>query len=122
MKDKYYLYLSNRTDKKYVMLMPSHNHIHHFGASGYRDFTLMNDKSSKHYESNKAKREQIKDSYHKRHASEKGGRHSASSMSKIILWNKDTLLGGIKDYEKKYNVEVVFNNRKLTDAIKKKMI
>ena len=122
MKDKYYLFLSDRPAKKYVMLMPSHNHIHHFGQTGYRDFTRMNDKSSKHYESNKAKRDQIKSNYLKRHAKDPKGRHSPSSMSDILLWNKPTLLEGIQSYERKYNVEIVFSNKRLTDAIKKKLI
>jgi len=82
----------------------------------------MNDKSSKHYESNKAKRDQIKSNYLKRHAKDPKGRHSPSSMSDILLWNKPTLLEGIQSYERKYNVEIVFSNKRLTDAIKKKLI
>ena len=121
MKDKYDLFISPRNDKKYVMVMVSHNHIHHFGSKGYRDYTLMSNKSSKFYEPNKAKRDQIKASYLKRHAKDNKSRHSPSSMSDVILWNKDTLLGGIKAYEKKFNVEIVFNNKKLTEAVKQKL-
>ena len=121
MKDKYHLFLSPRNDKKLVMLMPSLLHSHHFGSRGYRDYTLMSDKNSKFYEPNKAKRDQIKDSYLKRHAKDPKGRHSPSSLSDILLWNKDTLLDGIKAYEKKFNVEIVFNNKKLTEAVKQKL-
>ena len=120
MKDTYHLFLSPRNDKRYVMVMVSHNHLHHFGSKS-RNFTLMNDKSSKFYEPNKAKRDQIKDSYLKRHAKDPKGRHSPSSLSDILLWNKDTLLDGIKAYEKKFNVEIVFNNKKLTEAVKQKL-
>ena len=121
MKDKYYLFISPRNDKKYVMVMVSHNHIHHFGAKNYRDYTLMSDKNSKFYEPKKIKRDQIKASYLKRHSKDNKSRHSPSSMSDVILWNKDTLLGGIKAYERKYNVEIVFNNKKLTENIKNKL-
>ncbi len=122
MKDTYYLFRSNKPAKKFVMVMPSHKHIHHFGSSAHRDFTLLNDKSSRFYEADPAKRNQVKENYHKRHSKEKGGRHTASSMSKIILWSAPTLRKGIQNYEKKFGVKVVFNPTKLTDALKKKLI
>lgn len=127
MKDTYYLFRSNRPDKKLVMLMKKYNHIHHFGGvkpdgTPYRDFTLMSSKSSIHYEADPAKRNQVKENYHKRHSKEKGGRHTASSMSKIILWSAPTLRKGIQNYEKKFGVKVVFSDTKLTDALKKKLI
>tara|TARA_B100000497_G_scaffold126339_1_gene164952 strand:+ start:440 stop:808 length:369 start_codon:yes stop_codon:yes gene_type:complete len=122
MKDTYYLFRSDKPAKKFVMVMPSHKHIHHFGSSAHRDFTLLNDKSSRFYEADPAKRNQVKENYHKRHSKEKGGRHTASSMSKIILWSAPTLRKGIQNYEKKFGVKVVFNPTKLTDALKKKLI
>ena len=121
MKDKYHLFLSPRNDKKLVMLMPSLLHSHHFGSRGYRDYTLMSDKNSNFYEPKKVKRDQIKASYLKRHSKDNKSRHSPSSMSDVILWNKDTLLDGIKAYERKFNVEIVFNNKKLTEAVKQKL-
>ena len=118
----YYLFRSDKPTKKYTMLMPSHKHIHRFGQNGYRDYTLMHDKKSKFYEPDFKTRERVKYAYHKRHSKEKGGRHTASSMSKIILWNKKTLKESIKDYEKKFNVKVVFKNKKLTDSEKDKLM
>jgi len=122
MSDVYYLYKSNRPDKKYVMIMKKYKHFHHFGSSSHLDYTLLHDKSSKFYEPDPAKREQVKENYHKRHSKEKGGRHTASSMSKIILWSSKSLRGGIRNYEDKFNVKVVFRNTKLTDKIKKKLL
>ena len=46
----FYLYRSNRKDKKYRLEMPSpHDHNHNFGARGMRDYTLINDKNSEFY-------------------------------------------------------------------------
>ena len=122
MTDTYYLYRSDKPSKKFQMLMPSHNHIHYFGSSGYRDYTLMNDTKSDFYEPDFKTRERIKYSYHRRHAKEKGGRHTPSSMSKLILWNKSTLAESIKSYEKKFSVKVVFKDKKLTDSEKSKLM
>ena len=127
MKDVYYLYRSDRPEKKLVMLMPKYKHLHHFGGikpdgTPYRDYTLLSDKSSNFYEPDKVKREKIKINYLNRHKNDPKGVHNPSSMSDIILWNKKTLRGGIRDYENKFNVKVIFKDTKLTDAIKKKLL
>jgi len=122
MADTYYLYRSDKPTKKFIFLMPSHNHIHYFGSSSYRDYTLMHDKKSEFYEPDFKTRERIKYSYHRRHAKEKGGRHTPSSMAKLILWNKPTLAESIKSYEKKFKVNVVFKNKKLTETEKIKLM
>ena len=127
MKPNYYLFLSNKPSSKLVILMPAFSHIHRFGGikkdgTPYRDFTLLNNKSSIHYEPDKDKRNQIKSAYHKRHGKEKGGQHSRSSMSKIILWSAPTLLGGIKNYESRYNVNVIFKNTTLTPELTNKLM
>ena len=82
----------------------------------------MNDKKSEFYEPDFKTRERIKYAYHRRHAKEKGGRHTPSSMSKLILWNKPTLAESIKSYEKKFKVKVVFKNKKLTETEKIKLM
>ena len=127
MTEVYYLYRSNRPDKKLVMIMPKYNHLHHFGGvkpdgTPYRDYTLMSNKNSIHYEPDKDKRDKIKSNYLNRHKKDPKGVHSPSSMSDILLWNKKTLRAGIRDYEKKFGVKVIFKNTKLTDAIKKKLL
>ena len=122
MKEIYYLFRSNKPNKKFVMVMPSHRHIHHFGSSAHRDFTLMNDKTSKFYEPDKERREKIRQNYIKRHQKDPKGVHNPSSMSDLILWTEPTLRKGITRYEKKFNVKVVFSNKQLTDTIKKKLL
>ena len=122
MTDTYYLYKSDKPTKKFIFLMPSHKHMHYFGSSGYRDYIRMNDKKSEFYEPDFKTRERIKYAYHRRHAKEKGGRHTPSSMAKILLWNKSTLAESIKSYEKKFSVKVVFKNKKLTESEKKKLM
>jgi len=119
MKDKVFLFRSDKPGKKFTMLMPSYGHSHRFGATGFRDFTLMSDKSSKFYEPDKIKREKIRQRYIKRHEHEPKGIHTPSSMSDLILWTKPTLQGGIKTFEDKFDVKIVFKDVKLTDRVKK---
>lgn len=120
--EKYYLFRSDKTNKKYTMLMPSHKHIHRFGQNGYRDYTLMHDKKSKFYEPDKDKRDKIKDNYLARHKKDSKGVHSPSSMSDVILWSSKTLRGGIKNYEDKFGVKIIFKDKKLTESEKKKLM
>tara|TARA_R110002012_G_scaffold23345_2_gene79278 strand:+ start:4078 stop:4377 length:300 start_codon:yes stop_codon:yes gene_type:complete len=63
-----------------------------FGADGYSDFTKNKDPERK-------KR------YLKRHAKEKGGVMTASTLAKDILWNKPTLKASISNYKQKYNLK-----------------
>ena len=111
--EKFYLYKSDKKDKKYVMVMPSFKHKHYFGQNNYRDFTLMNDKN---------KRDAVKSAYLKRHSKDPKGIHQPSTLSDMILWNKPTINESIKDYEKKYNVKVIFNNKKLNKDILDKLL
>ena len=104
----FYLYNSNRKDKKYVMIMPEFNHKHHFGSKGMRDFTLINNKKSKFYISDETEREKVKNAYQARHAKDNiDDVHSAGALSWHILWTQPTLKGGIKEYSKRFGVLVV---------------
>lgn len=108
-KPTFYLYKSNRKEKKYRMEMPEpYDHIHHFGAKGMRDFTLINDKKSEFYIDDKAEREKVKRAYKSRHKNDKGlgSPHAPSELSMTILWSAPTIEGGIRNYEKKHNVKV----------------
>lgn len=105
MKKTFYLSKSTRKGKKYMLDMEQMTH--HFGADGYRDFILMNSKSSKFYEPNKEIKNKVKRNYLARHRNDPKGLHSSSTLSDMLLWNKSTLKKSIKDYEKKYNVNVV---------------
>ena len=109
--ETFLLYKSDKPNKKYVMVMPSFNHKHYFGATGYRDFTLMNKKTSKFYEPSEEERNKVKKNYLARHAKEPKGVHTPSTLSDMILWNKPTIQASVKDYEKKYNVKVLIKNK-----------
>tara|TARA_R110002012_G_scaffold26658_1_gene86309 strand:- start:500 stop:874 length:375 start_codon:yes stop_codon:yes gene_type:complete len=121
-KDTFYLFKSDKPNKKFVMLMPSYGHIHHFGSSAHRDFTLMNSKSSKFYEPDPVNREKIRLRYMKRHAKNPKGVHSASSMADLILWTKPTIKGGVKAFEDKFNVKIIYKSVKLNEKIKKDLM
>lgn len=111
--NKYYLYKSDKPKKKYVLVMPDEKHKHYFGATGYRDYTLMHKKSSKFYEPSKEERNKVKERYLKRHEKEPKTKHSPSLLSDMILWNKPTIRESVKDYEKKFNVNVIIKSKKL---------
>ena len=116
MDNTFLLYKSDKPKKKYVMVMPKsftkgNIHKHYFGATGFRDFTLMNKKTSKFYEPSEEERNKVKDRYLKRHAKEPKGVHTPSTLSDMILWNKPTIQASVKDYEKKYNVKVLIKNK-----------
>ena len=118
----FYLFKSNKPDKKYLIVMPEFKHIHRFGQTGFRDYTLMNDKNSKFYESSKEERDKVKRLYLKRHAKDPKRIHSPSTLSDMILWSSNTIEEGIKKYENKYNVKVIFKNRKFTKKDKEKLL
>ena len=122
MSKTFYLFKSDKPEKKLVMIMPEFKHKHYFGSNLYRDFILMNDKNSKFYEESKEERNKVKSNYLKRHAKDPKGIHSPSTLSDMILWNKPTIRESIKDYENKYNVKVIFKNRKLTKEDKDKLL
>lgn len=106
--DTFFLYKSTRKNKKYTLVMPSHNHRHSFGDSRYRDYTLINSKNSKWYIDDKREREKIKNAYRARHRNDKGlnSVHAPSEMSMVILWSDPTLDGGIRAFERKHNVRI----------------
>ena len=121
-KDTFYLFKSDKPNKRFTMLMPSYGHSHDFGSSSHRNFTLMHDKSSKYYEPNPAEREKIRLRYMKRHAKNPKGVHSPSSMADEILWRSPSIKGGIKAFETKFNVKIIYKSVKLNEKIKKDLM
>ena len=77
-----------------------------FGASGYRDFTLLNKKGGKFYKSDKAERDKVKNSYLTRHRKAENWSNpmSAGSLSRWVLWNKPSLRASISDFKKRFNL------------------
>ena len=97
---------STRKGKKYMI--KHNNKTTHFGAKGMRDFTLMNNKSSKFYEPSKEVRENVKKNYQTRHKKDPiNTPFTAGSLSYYLLWNKPTLTASIRDYNKRFNVKII---------------
>lgn len=70
-----------------------------FGAAGMNDYTIYNRTKGIKF-ANERKR-----LYLQRHKGERGGMMTASTLSKMILWNKPTLEASIKSYMNKYNLK-----------------
>lgn len=77
-----------------------------FGASGYRDYTLINDKNSKFYLPKILDRNVVKASYIRRHEKKENWNNpmSAGALSRWLLWSKKTLASSIKDYKKRFKL------------------
>jgi len=81
----------------------------HFGAEGYRDYTLINNKKSKFYIDNEEEREKVKSQYIRRHKKDlltEAGKTGMSpgALSFYVLWNKKTLDASIKQYKRLFNL------------------
>jgi hypothetical protein len=91
MDEVYIIQKSTRKDKNFMIVMQ--DMVHHFGQSGYDDYTTHNDQKRK-------------DSYIARHSVNedwsKQGIHTSGVWAKHILWNKPTIKGPIKDLQRKF--------------------
>jgi len=78
-----------------------------FGAEGYRDYTLINNKNSKFYLSNKKDRDKVRDQYQRRHKKDlltdknKLGL-GAGALSYYLLWTTPKM--NISLYKKRFNL------------------
>jgi len=79
-----------------------------FGDKNYRDFILMGDKNSKFYEPNEEERRRVRANYRRRHRKDNLRKVSSGSLSYYLLWGEPTLRKSIKEYEKLFNVDIVF--------------
>lgn len=77
-----------------------------FGASGYRDYTEVSDKSSKFYLKKLIDRNVVKSSYIRRHEKRENWNDpmTAGALSRWILWNKKTLNASIRDFKKRFKL------------------
>ena len=97
---------SNREGKKWVA--KDEKRTIHFGQENARDFTLISKPSSKFYLPDKAEREKVKKAYRARHAKDNlDNPFSPGALSYYILWSQPTMRGGIKEYEKRFNIKVI---------------
>lgn len=71
------LYISNRSDKKYMVQDPTNNKFVHFGAMGYQDFT-------KH--GNHKRRERYLQRALHIHGNWKNNPYSPNVLSILLLW------------------------------------
>lgn len=92
-KGVYSLRKSTKAGKKYMLVTPTKKI--HFGAKGYSDYTLHKDpKRKRRYITRHKARENWKDPL------------TAGALSRWILWNKPTLSGSIKDFEKRFKLKI----------------
>ena len=92
---------SSNKDKKYMMTFiedGKRSKTTHFGAKGYVDRTIIKDPTE---------RKKRYTAYQSRHKGDNlNDMKSAGSLSWYILWSSNTLSGGIKNYEKRFKVNV----------------
>jgi len=102
---------STRKDKKFMGIFKNKENKNikkvHFGASGYRDNTLINNKNSEFYIKDADKRNEVKTLYINRHKKRENWEvpDNSGSLSRWILWNKPTLNESIEDYKKKFKLK-----------------
>ena len=100
-----YVKLSKATQKgkKYQMIFYNDDRVKirttAFGASGMNDYIIYNKTKGKAFADERKKL------YLQRHSGEKGGLFTASTLSKMLLWNKATLEASYKSYKSKYNLK-----------------
>ena len=99
--DKFYLYKSDKPAKRYVMVMPKYNHKHYFSSSQYDNYTIHKDEARAKLYRARHKNDPIDDV------------HSPGALAWYITWSKPTLAGGIREYEKRFGVEVVDRSKQV---------
>jgi hypothetical protein len=98
---EYYLYKSNKRDKKYMVKFINHDtkkiNTIHFGASGYTDYLISKDI-------------QKKENYKKRHRNDNiNNPNYAGFYALNLLWNKQTLQASISDTNRRYGIKIINN-------------
>lgn len=113
-KPTFILYKSNRPSKKYVLDTGIKRVF--FGASKYRDFTLMNNVDNQFFEPNEINRLKVKKAYLMRHSKDNlNDPTSPGALSYFLLWNKPTLQDSIIDFEKKFKIKIINNSNEVYD-------
>jgi len=76
-----------------------------FGATGYRDYTLVSDPKSKFYLKSKAERQKVKSAYIARHSKEdQSSPMSPAALSRFVLWQSPNFGGAIRNFKKRFGV------------------
>ena len=102
MPQKYYLYESDKPNKKFYIeyVNPDSGRLRkiYFGASGYNDYTLFP----------KNERDSRKERYLKRHQKEDNTNPTKPSFyATNLLWNLPTLNASIKDTNKRFGIKII---------------
>jgi hypothetical protein len=80
----------------------------HFGSAFHRDYTLINNPSSKFYIKDKRERDKVRTSYRNRHNKDPYKIPlTPASLSWFILWGKPTFNESVKDYSRKIGVDII---------------
>ena len=99
---------SNNKSKKWtaIFLVDGREKRVSFGSKNYRDFVLMNDKTSKFYLPNKSDRDVVKASYIRRHEKRENWNDpmTAGSLSRFLLWEKPTLASALRAFKKRFKL------------------
>lgn len=99
---------SNSKTKKYTALfmIDGKEKKVSFGASDYRDYTLINDKNSKFYLPKILDRNVVKASYIRRHEKKEDWTNplTPGALSRWLLWEKKTLPSAIKAFKKRFKL------------------
>ena len=99
-KDKKLMAIFKNKDKKKIKAI-------HFGAKGYRDYTLISDKKSPFYIEDEDKRNSVRTLYYNRHKKREDWSvpDNSGSLSRWVLWEKPNLKNSIEFYKKKYDLK-----------------
>ena len=99
---------STRKGKKwtaYFMMPDGKERMVSFGATGYRDYTLISDPKSKFYLKTRAERQKVKAAYISRHSRERQTDPTTpATLSRYILWQNPNFGGAIRDFKKRFKV------------------
>ena len=98
MDEVYIIQKSTRKDKKFMVIMGP-NMVHHFGQSGYDDYTTHNDDKRK---DNCIARMSVKQNWSKK------GIHTSGFWAKHVLWAKPTIKGSIKELQQKFGIKIIY--------------
>lgn len=95
MNNVYYLFKSNRKDKKYCIVTPIGHKIH-FGQFGASDFTQHKNRGRK-------------ENYIMRHRKRENWKNinTPGFWSRWMLWEKPTLRSAIRNMEHKFNISII---------------
>ena len=97
MNNAYYLYKSDKKDKKFYVVAPNSKKKLYFGAAGYTDFTINKSIIKKN-------------AYIARHRVNENFNNlsTAATWSRWLLWEKTSLSAAINNMKTKFNIRIIY--------------